>query len=77
MCIRDRDWLPPTVEFAVDGLPFEVEMTSFRKMEQLSARILVMRAKTLREKIGSDKLPPLEGWQHETVAGVWRGFEPA
>ena len=64
----NQDWLPGEVTFAAQGgPPLTVELTSYEKMEQLSARVLVMRAKNLQEKIGSDLLPPLQGWQHETV----------
>lgn len=64
----NQDWLPPSVTFAANGgEPMTVELTSYDKMGQLSARVLVMRAKTLQEKIGVDQLPPLQGWQHETV----------
>ena len=45
-----------------------IELTSYDKMEQLSARVLVMRAKALQEKIGHDQLPPLQSWQHESVS---------
>ena len=66
--MQSQDWLPNEVKFAVQGGPaLTVELTSYEKMEQLSARTLVMRAKGLQEKIGAELLPPLHGWQHETV----------
>lgn len=50
-----NEWLPPSV--LVEG--YEIPLLGFEAMEQLSARTLHMKARSIRDKIGEDRLPQL------------------
>ena len=49
------DWLPTTLE--VEGL--DIPLYRFDSLSQSSARVLLTRAKTIRDRLGADRLPPL------------------
>lgn len=52
---RGEDWLPRSIE--VEGK--DIPLMNFETLEQQSARILLLRARSIRDKLGADRLPQL------------------
>ena len=54
--LRQGDnWLPASVDVEGHTIP----LLNFEQIEQLSARVLYTKARSIRDKLGADRLPPL------------------